>query len=79
MTSDVLDRDENWQAYANCATADPDAFHPEKGGTTQPAKQVCAACTVREQCLAYAIENKEHQGIWGGLSAQERKRLRRAA
>lgn len=66
---------EHWTAFANCATADPEAFHPPKGGTTQPAKKVCAECTVREECLLYALEHGEKTGIWGGLSPRERKKL----
>lgn len=66
-----------WQAEALCAQTDPEAFFPEKGGSTRDAKRVCGACAVREECLQYALENDERFGIWGGLSERERRRVRR--
>ncbi|WP_076696620.1 WhiB family transcriptional regulator [Tersicoccus sp. Bi-70] len=69
----------SWQADALCAQTDPEAFFPEKGGSTRDAKKVCGACTVRSQCLQYALENDERFGIWGGMSERERRRLRRRA
>ncbi|WP_246262517.1 WhiB family transcriptional regulator [Arthrobacter mobilis] len=68
-----------WQADALCAQTDPEAFFPEKGGSTRDAKKVCSACTVRAQCLEYALANDERFGIWGGLSERERRRLRKRA
>lgn len=68
-----------WQVDALCAQTDPEAFFPEKGGSTRDAKKVCAACTVRDECLAYALEKDERFGIWGGLSERERRRLRKKA
>lgn len=67
-----------WQTDALCAQTDPEAFFPEKGGSTRDAKRVCAACPVSEACLDYAMEHDEKFGIWGGLSERERRRLRRA-
>lgn len=58
-----------------CAETDPEAFHPEKGGTTKPAKQVCAVCDVRVECLEGALARGERFGIWGGLSERERRKL----
>ncbi|MCG2620594.1 WhiB family transcriptional regulator [Arthrobacter sp. I2-34] len=69
----------SWQADALCAQTDPEAFFPEKGGSTRDAKKVCGACTVRAQCLEYALANDERFGIWGGLSERERRRLRKRA
>lgn len=68
-----------WQAEALCAQTDPEAFFPEKGGSTRDAKRVCSACPVREECLKYAMDNDERFGIWGGLSERERRRLRKQA
>ena len=68
-----------WQSDALCAQTDPEAFFPEKGGSTRDAKKVCAACNVRSQCLEYALSNDERFGIWGGLSERERRRLRKQA
>lgn len=68
-----------WQGDALCAQTDPEAFFPEKGGSTREAKSVCAACDVRTECLEYALANDERFGIWGGLSERERRRLRQSA
>ena len=68
-----------WQADALCAQTDPEAFFPEKGGSTRDAKKICAQCEVKAECLEYALSNDERFGIWGGLSERERRRLRRRA
>ncbi|RMI02854.1 WhiB family transcriptional regulator [Cellulomonas triticagri] len=66
-----------WQERALCAQTDPEAFFPEKGGSTREAKKVCQGCEVRSECLEYALENDERFGIWGGLSERERRKLKR--
>ena len=68
-----------WQADALCAQTDPEAFFPEKGGSTRDAKRICEGCEVRSECLEYALANDERFGIWGGLSERERRKLRREA
>ncbi|HWL61105.1 MAG TPA: WhiB family transcriptional regulator [Microbacteriaceae bacterium] len=77
-----LDDDDSplaWQVDALCAQTDPEAFFPEKGGSTRDAKRICASCEVKAECLEYALQNDERFGIWGGLSERERRRLRRRA
>lgn len=71
--------DSDWMTYANCATSDPEAFTPPKGGTNQPAKQVCAACDVRTQCLEWALATNQLKSVYGGLSPRERRKLRQEA
>jgi WhiB family redox-sensing transcriptional regulator len=66
-----------WQERALCAQTDPEAFFPEKGGSTREAKKVCTGCDVRSECLEYALANDERFGIWGGLSERERRKLKR--
>ena len=66
-----------WQERALCAQTDPEAFFPEKGGSTREAKRICSGCDVRAECLDYALAHDERFGIWGGLSERERRRLRR--
>ena len=66
-----------WQDRALCAQTDPEAFFPEKGGSTREAKRVCLTCEVRVECLEYALAHDERFGIWGGLSERERRRLKR--
>lgn len=68
-----------WQEEALCAQTDPEAFFPEKGGSTREAKRVCQGCTVKTQCLEYALAHDERFGIWGGLSERERRKLKREA
>jgi WhiB family redox-sensing transcriptional regulator len=68
-----------WQDRALCSQTDPEAFFPEKGGSTREAKRVCRSCEVRAECLEYALENDERFGIWGGMSERERRRLKRQA
>jgi WhiB family transcriptional regulator, redox-sensing transcriptional regulator len=67
---------ESWRLDALCAETDPEAFFPEKGGSTREAKRVCTGCDVRAECLEFALANDERFGIWGGLSERERRRLR---
>ena len=79
----ILDDDSaevgDWQDRALCAQTDPEAFFPEKGGSTREAKRICGSCEVRPECLDYALHNDERFGIWGGLSERERRRLKRRA
>jgi WhiB family transcriptional regulator, redox-sensing transcriptional regulator len=68
---------DQWQDRALCAQTDPEAFFPEKGGSTREAKKICLGCEVRNDCLEYALAHDERFGIWGGLSERERRRLKR--
>ena len=68
-----------WQDKALCAQTDPEAFFPEKGGSTREAKRICVSCEVKQECLEYALMQDERFGIWGGLSERERRRLKRKA
>lgn len=67
----------DWQAHARCTEADPEIFFPERGGSSKAARAVCRDCSVRMECLEYALNNKEQFGIWGGTSERERRRLRK--
>ena len=74
----------HWQAAAACrgnAAALFDFAHDERGPSgrarVSAAKQVCVACTVRAQCLQFALAHAEPHGIWGGLTPQEREQLAR--
>ncbi len=70
---------EAWQERGACRHVDPELFFPGQGEDASAAKKVCAGCPVRDQCLAFALENGVKHGIWGGLSERERRRLRRGA
>lgn len=70
-------KEQTWQELALCAETDPEAFFPEKGGSTKDAKRTCLACDVKDQCLKYALDNDERFGIWGGLSERERRKMKK--
>lgn len=64
---------------AACATADPELFFPETSGVYQKtveAKALCNTCPISMQCLAEAMTN-DYEGIWGGTTYSERRRMRR--
>ena len=65
-----------WRELAACRGADLEVFFPGRGESAGPARQVCAACPVRQPCLDYAITNRITHGIWGGLTERERRALR---
>lgn len=66
---------ETWESQGICGQTDPEAFFPEKGGSTREAKRICMSCGVSEECLRAALANDERYGIWGGKSERERRRL----
>lgn len=73
----------SWRDKAACLDEDPEYFFPI--GTTgaaldqtERAKAVCASCEVRPQCLAWAVDTNQDAGVWGGLSEDERRALRRS-
>ena len=65
-----------WRELAACRGTDLNLFFPGRGESAEPARQVCAACPVRQPCLDYAISNAITYGIWGGLTERERRSLR---
>src|SRR3954447_17583637 len=79
VVADLLGNAPEWQERALCSQTDPEAFFPEKGGSTREAKRICSRCEVRADCLEYALGHDERFGIWGGLSERERRKLKRRA
>lgn len=72
--------DDRWQDRAECIGSDPELFFPDtyKGPNlkiVQKAKAVCERCTVTEQCAEYALNAQETDGIWGGLTPDERRAI----
>jgi WhiB family redox-sensing transcriptional regulator len=67
-----------WVAGALCAQTDPELFFPEKGHPARIAKAICAKCDVIDDCRAYALEQDVAalQGVWGGLTQGERRKIR---
>ena len=52
-----------------------EVFYPGRGESAGSARQVCAQCPVRQQCLEFAVSNRIGYGIWGGLTGPERRAL----
>lgn len=69
--------DLEWQDDANCTGANANLFFPERGASTRTAKSICRECSVRGDCLEFAISTGEKFGIWGGMSERERRRVRK--
>lgn len=72
-------QDLDWQDLGLCKESDPEAFFPEKGGSTKQAKAICKRCPIIDACLKYALDNDERFGIWGGKSERERRQILNAA
>lgn len=64
-----------WRQRAACRGVDPDIFYPVSDDEAEAAKAICAQCTVREACLEYALANRERDGVWGGATERERRRI----
>ncbi|MFI6815592.1 WhiB family transcriptional regulator [Nonomuraea sp. NPDC050328] len=70
-----------WTAHAACSTSDPDLFFPLTweglpAGRSDTARLICLGCPVRLPCLTWAVETGEPDGMWGGTTPAERRRLR---
>ena len=71
----------SWRDAAACQSADPDLFFPVSSAGpgaeyAAEAKEICAHCLVRRQCLDFSIITRQAFGIWGGRTEQERSQLR---
>lgn len=66
-----------WRTKAACSGLDTGIFYPDPDVDEDAlaAKSVCAECTVREACLEYALGYREKDGIWGGCTERERRRI----
>ena len=50
-------------------------FYPETDEDADKAKEVCALCPVQSACLEYALARREKEGVWGGCTERERRRI----
>lgn len=69
----------SWQADAACRDAPVDIFFSLDEADQREALEYCETCPVRQECLRFAIENRETYGIWGGTREAERRTLIRDA
>ncbi|WP_327185385.1 WhiB family transcriptional regulator [Mycolicibacterium fortuitum] len=67
----------DWRHKAACRDMDSAPFFPEPGENAPHAKAICETCPAQTQCLQFALDNEEPHGIWGGLSPEERHRVKR--
>jgi WhiB family redox-sensing transcriptional regulator len=67
----------SWRKRAACRGVDADVFFPVSDDDAGKAKAICAQCSVREACLEYALAHRERDGIWGGATERERRRILR--
>ena len=69
--------DTDWMAEARCSAVPTSAFFPGDGKGVEAARTICALCAVRHACLEYALANHINDGVWGGASERERRRILR--
>jgi len=65
-----------WRERARCATVpDPDIFFPDRTTPADEALAICIRCPVMLACRTYALGAQERDGVWGGLTEDERRHL----
>lgn len=65
-----------WRANGACVGLDASVFFPDsEDDEAFEAKAICARCPVRVACLEHALSSREREGVWGGATAKERRRI----
>ena len=64
-----------WRQHAACRGLDPDIFYPATDEEAAVAKAVCEECAIRQACLEHALGSRERDGVWGGATEKERRRI----
>jgi WhiB family redox-sensing transcriptional regulator len=64
-----------WRQNAACQGLDPEIFYPATDDEAGPAKVVCGQCNVKAACLEHALGSRERDGVWGGATEKERRRI----
>jgi WhiB family redox-sensing transcriptional regulator len=65
----------SWRKRAACRGLDPEVFYPAADEYADEAKAICAMCPVHQACLEHALANREREGVWGGATERERRRI----
>ena len=69
--------DVTWRSKGACQGLDAEIFYPENEDHAEFALSVCGQCAVRIACLDYALDTREQQGVWGGATARDRRKMLR--
>jgi WhiB family transcriptional regulator, redox-sensing transcriptional regulator len=77
MESHMAIHDLEWLAAGSCRDLPADFFFPHDGVGVEAAQRICANCPVKDPCLEYALTNRISQGVWGGASERQRRKLNR--
>jgi WhiB family redox-sensing transcriptional regulator len=64
-----------WRIRGACQGLDPAIFYPDIEDDADEAKSICTECGVRVACLEYALASREKDGVWGGATERERRRI----
>jgi WhiB family redox-sensing transcriptional regulator len=80
----LTSQDTQWQRYSICPDEDPNLFFPAGNGGVfllqiEEAKAVCRRCPVMAACAAWALTTGQETGVWGGMSEDERRSMKRHA
>ena len=66
----------SWRKLAACQGIDPEVFYPASDeDDAWEAKAICDECPVRQACLEHALAHREREGVWGGTTERERRRI----
>lgn len=65
----------SWKHKGACHGLDPTIFFPDSEESAAEAKAICAGCSVRAACLEHALASREKDGVWGGTTDKERRRI----
>ena len=64
-----------WRQHGACNGLDPSIFFPDSEEASDEAKSICSECMVRVSCLEHALARREKDGVWGGTTEKERRRI----
>jgi WhiB family redox-sensing transcriptional regulator len=66
---------QTWRDHAACSGIEPELFYPASDEEADAAKEICGLCPVRTACLEHALAVRERDGVWGGATERERRRI----
>jgi len=66
---------QSWRDKGACRGIDPEVFYPGDDDDAEEAKAICDVCAVRQACLEHALVAREKEGVWGGATERERRRI----